>query len=173
MDEKINTAIKNIFSFTTKLERPITFIKSANFTYKQKKKKKGKSRKKEKKKIKKNKTEKHKIQNGNGNMNFGTMKNMNFGTMKNMNFGTMKKYTQKAGSSKLGKCFFELLPNNNIKLILGRRRYVTKYFNTNSVARKLLLEIANDPERKNGCIRIAKNLDIKLKQLAKENRKNK
>jgi len=84
-----------------------------------------------------------------------------------------KKTRKAGGSSKLGKCFFELLPNNNIKLILGRRRYVTKYFNTNSVARKLLLEIANDPERKNGCIRIAKNLDIKLKQLAKENRKNK
>jgi hypothetical protein len=83
-----------------------------------------------------------------------------------------KNYTQKAGKSILGKCHIFDLPNNNIKIIIGRRRYYTKHFDINPIAKQMLEEIANDPLKKNSCIAIARQLDYEFKNLKKEISKN-
>jgi hypothetical protein len=79
-----------------------------------------------------------------------------------------KKYTQKAGKSILGKCYVIDLQNNNVKVIIGRRRYYTKHFDINPIAKDLLREVANNPFKKNNCIAIAKKLDIEFKNLKQE-----
>lgn len=82
--------------------------------------------------------------------------------------------TQKAGKSLLGKCNIFDLPNNNVKLIIGRRRYYTKNFDINPIAKKLLQKVANDPLKKNKCIAIARKLDEEFRQLKiKQKIKNK
>tara|TARA_Y100000591_G_C21559634_1_gene557858 strand:+ start:436 stop:720 length:285 start_codon:yes stop_codon:yes gene_type:complete len=78
---------------------------------------------------------------------------------------TNKNRTKKAGMSKLGKCHIIDLPNNNVKVIIGRRRYYTKNFDITPFAKKLLIEVANNPKTKNLCIAIARELDIKFKNL--------
>ena len=80
-------------------------------------------------------------------------------------------YTQKAGKSILGRCYIIDLPNNNVKVIIGRRRYYTKHFDINPIAKNLLRDIANDPFKKNNCIAIARKLDIEFKQLKQEYKK--
>ena len=75
------------------------------------------------------------------------------------------RHTQKAGKSILGKCHIIDLPNNNVKVIIGRRRYYTKHFDINPIAKKLLRDVANDPLKKNNCISIARRLDIEFKKL--------
>ena len=82
-----------------------------------------------------------------------------------------KKYTQKAGKSILGKCYVIDLPNNNVKVIIGRRRYYTKHFDINPIAKDLLREVANNPFKKNNCIAIARKLDIEFKNLKQEYKK--
>ena len=79
-----------------------------------------------------------------------------------------KKYTQKAGKSILGKCYVIDLQNNNVKVIIGRRRYYTKHFDINPIAKDLLREVANNPFKKNNCIAIARKLDIEFKNLKQE-----
>ena len=80
------------------------------------------------------------------------------------------KYTQKAGTTKLGRCYVEELPNGNLKLILGRRKYITKYFNNSSIARNYIYEIAKNPNSliKNKCIEKAQQLDKELKEITKK-----
>ena len=82
-----------------------------------------------------------------------------------------KTYTQKAGKSILGKCYVIDLPNNNVKVIIGRRRYYTKHFDINPIAKDLLREVANNPLKKNNCIAIARKLDIEFKNLKQEYKK--
>jgi hypothetical protein len=82
-----------------------------------------------------------------------------------------KKYTQKAGKSILGRCHIIDLPNNNVKVIIGRRRYYTKHFDINPIAKNLLRDIANDPLKKNKCIAIARQLDTEFKKLKQEYKK--
>ena len=82
-----------------------------------------------------------------------------------------KHQTQKAGKSILGKCHIFDLPNNNVKIIIGRRRYYTKHFDINPVAKQMLREIANDPVKKNRCIAIARQLDLEFKNLKRERTK--
>jgi len=77
------------------------------------------------------------------------------------------KYTKKAGNPDLGNCYIIDLPNNNIKLNLGRRRYYTKNFNNK--AKNFIINIANNPTRKNKCIKYAKILDTRLKIRKKHN----
>lgn len=77
------------------------------------------------------------------------------------------KNSQKAGATKLGRCYIENLPNNNLKLILGRRKYITKYLHDTIHARDYIYKIANDPLRKQECIAIARLLDNKLKTYKK------
>ena len=74
-----------------------------------------------------------------------------------------RKYAQKAGTTKLGRCYIEELPNNNLKLILGRRKYITKHFDVNPVARNYVYKIANDPLRRHKCIVVARLLDAHIK----------
>lgn len=81
--------------------------------------------------------------------------------------------TQKAGKSLLGKCNIFDLPNNNVKLIIGRRRYYTKNFDINPIAKKLLQKVANDPLKKNKCIAIARKLDEEFRQLKIKQKNNK
>lgn len=78
------------------------------------------------------------------------------------------RHTQKAGKSILGKCYVIDLPNNNVKVIIGRRRYYTKHFDINPIAKNLLRDVANDPLKKNNCIAIARRLDKEFKQLKQE-----
>ena len=78
------------------------------------------------------------------------------------------RHTQKAGKSILGQCHVIDLPNNNVKVIIGRRRYYTKHFDINPIAKNLLREIANNPLKKNNCIAIARRLDIEFKKLKQE-----
>ena len=78
------------------------------------------------------------------------------------------RHTQKAGKSILGKCHIIDLPNNNVKVIIGRRRYYTKNFDINPIAKNLLRDIANDPIKKNNCIAIARRLDMEFKKLKQE-----
>ena len=75
--------------------------------------------------------------------------------------------TLKAGKSILGKCHIFDLPNNNIKIIIGRRRYYTKHFDIHPLAKELLIEVANDKKKKNSCIAIARLLDLEFKKLKK------
>ena len=82
-----------------------------------------------------------------------------------------KKNGQKAGATKLGRCYIEDLPNNNVKLILGRRKYITKYLDSDGRARDYIYKIANDPLRKQECISIARILDNKLKTYKKEKKR--
>lgn len=70
-----------------------------------------------------------------------------------------KKNAKRAGATKLGRCYIEKLPNNNLKLILGRRKYITKYLHNNTRARDYIYKISNDPLRKQECISIARLLD--------------
>ena len=81
------------------------------------------------------------------------------------------RHTQKAGKSILGKCYVIDLPNNNVKVIIGRRRYYTKHFDINPIAKDLLREVANNPFKKNNCIAIARKLDIEFKNLKQEYKK--
>ena len=80
--------------------------------------------------------------------------------------------SKKAGKSILGKCHIFDLPNNNVKIIIGRRRYYTKHFDINPIAKQMLREVANDPAKKNSCIAIARQLDLEFKNLKKERTKN-
>jgi hypothetical protein len=82
-----------------------------------------------------------------------------------------KKNGQKAGTTKLGRCYIEDLPNNNLKLILGRRKYITKYLDSDGRARDYIYKIANDPLRKQECISIARILDKELKTYKKTKKK--
>ena len=82
-----------------------------------------------------------------------------------------KKNIQIAGASILGRCYVENLPNNNLKLILGRRKYTTKHLANNLVAKNYINEVANDPMRKNKCIAIARLFDNEVK-LSKKSYKN-
>ena len=75
-----------------------------------------------------------------------------------------KKYTQKAGLSKLGACYIKPYKNNLI-IILGRRKYITKNFNKSQDAKDLIYKIANDPNKKNHCISIAQALDERLQYI--------
>ena len=75
-----------------------------------------------------------------------------------------KKYTQKAGLSKLGTCYIKPYKNNLI-IILGRRKYITKNFNKSQYAKDLIHKIANDPNKKNQCLSIAHALDKRLKYI--------
>ena len=81
------------------------------------------------------------------------------------------KYTLKAGTTKLGRCYVEPLPNNNLKLILGRRRYKTKYLANNLMARDYINEVANDPLRKQQCIVVARSIDDEIKSYNKTYKK--
>ena len=70
-----------------------------------------------------------------------------------------------AGKSILGKCHVSDLSNGNVAIILGRRRYHTKYFNLYPKAKEEIRRVAEDPIKKNKCIAIARDLDEKLKNL--------
>ena len=78
-----------------------------------------------------------------------------------------KKYTKKAGNPDLGNCYISDLRNNNIKLNLGRRKYYTRNFNQK--AKNFIINIANNPTRKNKCIKYAKLIDRRLKTRKKRN----
>ncbi len=86
---------------------------------------------------------------------------------KNLKNRTVKK----GGKSILGTCHIIDLPSKNgdgnVKVIIGRRRYYTKHFDINPLAKQMLREIANDPNKKNRCIAIARDLDQKFKNLKK------
>jgi hypothetical protein len=77
------------------------------------------------------------------------------------------------GGSKLESCHIEELPNNNIKIIIGRRRYKTKNFHLDPNAKTLIHKISNSLERKHQCIAVAKSEDERLKSLRKLTKKNK
>jgi hypothetical protein len=83
---------------------------------------------------------------------------------------TMKK-NRKGGKSVLGECHIEELPNNNLKIILGRRKYVTKNFDISPESNNELRIMANNPETKNKCIAWARIRDKELKELKKELRR--
>ena len=83
------------------------------------------------------------------------------------------KYTQKAGFTKLGRCYIIPLPNDNLKIILGRRKYVTKNFDINPASKTLIYNVANNPVTKNKCIAVARYEDRRLKFIKKEQRKTK
>lgn len=93
-------------------------------------------------------------------------------TYKKAKFSDKKKKSKKAGKSILGKCHIFDLPNNNIKIIIGRRRYYTKHFDISPIAKKMLMEIASNPDKKNNCIAIARKLDNDFKNLKREYSKN-
>lgn len=93
-------------------------------------------------------------------------------TYKKAKFSGKKRKTKKAGKSILEKCHIFDLPNNNIKIIIGRRRYYTKHFDISPIAKKMLMEIASNPDKKNNCIAIARKLDNDLKNLKREYSKN-
>ena len=82
----------------------------------------------------------------------------------------MKK-NRKGGKSVLGECHIEELPNNNIKIILGRRKYVTTNFDISPESNNELRIMANNPETKNKCIAWARVRDKELKELKKELRR--
>lgn len=69
-------------------------------------------------------------------------------TYKKAKFSDKKRKSKKAGKSILEKCHIFDLPNNNIKIIIGRRRYYTKHFDISPIAKKMLMEIANNPDKK-------------------------
>mgnify|MGYP006096641665 CR=1 FL=1 len=77
------------------------------------------------------------------------------------------RYTKKAGNPDLGYCYISDLRNNNIKLNLGRRKYYTRNFNQK--AKNFIINIANNPTRKNKCIKYAKLIDRRLKTRKKRN----
>jgi len=85
-----------------------------------------------------------------------------------INKKTRKNKTQNAGKSILGKCHIFDLPNNNVKVIIGRRRYYTKHFDIDPIAKNMLKELANNPEKKNNCIAIARQLDYEFKNMKKK-----
>lgn len=72
---------------------------------------------------------------------------------------------KKGGKSLLGKCHIANLSDGNLSIILGRRRYHTKYFNLYPIAKDEIRKVAQDPVTKNKCIAIARDLDTKLKNL--------
>ena len=87
---------------------------------------------------------------------------------KKTNKRTRKNKTQKGAKSILGKCHIFDLPNNNIKLIIGRRRYYTRHFDIDPLAKEMLKKLVNDPAKKNSCIAIARQLDNEFKKLKKK-----
>ena len=74
--------------------------------------------------------------------------------------------TQRGGKS---KCFVQNMSDGNIRIISGRRRYITKNFNLDPRAQLYINQNANLPNV--NCIKIAQHLDNQLKKLRKSRKK--
>ena len=103
-----------------------------------------------------------------------TIKNQIQNNIKNYTKKNKKKIhllnkTKKGGNNK--KCFIEDLTDGNIRIIKGRRRYITKNFNINSNAKKYIYDIANNIYDERNCIKVARLLDIGLKNIKNNQKK--
>jgi len=77
--------------------------------------------------------------------------------------------TQKAGETR--SCYIVPLPNNNLKIIRGRRKYVTKNFDISPESRNLVYSVANNHADTRNCILVARAEDKMLwamKQMQKK-----
>ena len=62
------------------------------------------------------------------------------------------------------KCYIENMADSNMRIIKGRRRYITKNFNLDASASSYINKIVS-AENTINCIKIARILDDKLKKL--------
>jgi len=85
----------------------------------------------------------------------------------------IKRRTHKGGIKKLGPCYISELPNNNLRLTLGRRRYKTKFFSLDPSAKELIKNIASNMETRHKCIAIAKMEDHRIFTRRKATRREK
>ena len=76
--------------------------------------------------------------------------------------------TTRRGS--MGKCYIQNMADGNLRIIRGRRRYITKNFNLDPRVKLYINKNANEPNI--DCIKVAQNLDNKLKKLRKTRKRS-
>ena len=79
------------------------------------------------------------------------------------------KRTQKAGESRI--CYIVPLPNNNLKIIRGRRKYITKNFDISPESKNLVYAVANNHADNRNCILVARAEDKMLWAIKQQNLK--
>jgi len=77
------------------------------------------------------------------------------------------KTTRRGG---MGKCYIQNMADGNLRIIRGRRRYITKNFNLDPRAQLYINQNANEPNI--NCIKVAQNLDNQLKKLRKTRKRS-
>ena len=79
------------------------------------------------------------------------------------------KRTQKAGETR--SCYIVPLPNNNLKVIRGRRKYVTKNFDISPESRNLVYSVANNHADTRNCVLVARAEDKVLWAIKRQRKK--
>ena len=79
------------------------------------------------------------------------------------------KRTQHAGETR--SCYIVPLPNNNLRIIRGRRKYVTKNFDISPGSKNLVYAVANNHADTRNCILIARAEDKILQTIKQQHKK--
>ena len=79
------------------------------------------------------------------------------------------KRTQHAGETR--SCYIVPLPNNNLRIIRGRRKYVTKNFDISQGSKNLVYAVANNHADTRNCILIARAEDKILQTIKQQHKK--
>ncbi len=79
-----------------------------------------------------------------------------------------KRRTKRRRAGETRRCSISRLPNNNLVIIRGRRKYITKNFEISPESENLVYAVANNPEDRRNCILVARYEDIRLKAIKKQ-----